>query len=166
MSEPVFGIGGDSLFGELDIASASDDPYGVPDDTYKCVVSDLKIAVNSKGNRGMTLTFKVTEGDFVGAEITDYKRLPSDKDKEPLVGKKKEDALSYVKLRLRDLGIPDSRMNSLTREDVIGTECYVSTQRKTVNDSTFTNVRNISLESPGESNGVVVSGQEAVNPFA
>lgn len=164
MSESVFDLGG-SLFGELDIASASDDPYGVPDDTYKCVVSDLKIAKNSKGNRGMTLTFKVAEGDYRGQEITDYKRLPSSEDAEPLVGKKREDALSYIKLRLRDLGIPDSQMNSLKREDLVGTECYVSTIKKTSNGSTFVNVRNVQLTLNAENNGATV-GLAAVNPFA
>lgn len=164
MSENVFDLGG-SLFGDLDIASASDNPYGVPDDTYKCVVADLKIALNSKGNRGMTLTFKVTEGDYKGQEITDYKRLPSSVDKEPLTGKKREDALSYIKLRLRDLGIPDSQMNSLKREDLVGTECYVSTITKSSNGSTFVNVRNVSL-TLGENVNTVPVGQAAVNPFA
>jgi hypothetical protein len=145
------------LFDELDVASAADNPWAIPDNTYECVVSDLEVKQNKKGNMGMILKYKVISGEYEGSEISEYKRIPHPKDAEILEGKKKSDALSYIKMRLASLGIPESRMNDVTKDDLVGIECYVSTKD---NDG-FTNVRNITLQKPADAE---VSGP-AANPF-
>jgi hypothetical protein len=146
------------LFDELDIASAADNPWVVPDNTYACVVSDLVVKENSKGNMGMIFTFKIREGDHAGFEITEYKRLPSSRDKEPMSEAEKNKAMSYIKMRLDSLGIPESRMNSVEKADLVGIECYVRTQVK----DDFVNVKSVTLTSSATSSS---PGIVTANPF-
>lgn len=145
-----------SLFGDLDIAGASDDPFGVPDDTYSCVVSDFRVGrTKDESKKGATIVYKVMEGEQSGEEIQEWKRIPSKEDPEPLVGKAAEKAISYLKLRLADLGIPESRMNDTEKEDIIGLECYVSTRK----NNGYVNVRKVTVEAPEDG----VSAE--ANPF-
>lgn len=145
------------LFDELDVAGASDNPFAIPDDTYPCVVKDLTVKKNAKGNMGMTVTYKVTEGEYAGREITEYRRMPHSTDAEPLDEAKKAQSLSYIKRTLSSLGIPEARMNSVTKEDLVGIDCYVSTQQ----NGDFTNVRNVTLERGAN----VTTGAVETNPF-
>lgn len=159
------------LFDELDIAGAKDNPWEIPDDTYLCVISNLEVKQNSAGNMGMYLTFTIREGEYAGMEISDYKRVPHKDDKDKLTGKKYEDAKSFIKMRLESLGVPESRMNSVTKEELVGTECYVSSIVRRNGDSMFINVREVNLTRPmaGDKDSDTiysVTGQEAVNPFA
>jgi hypothetical protein len=101
------------LFDELDIAGAADNPWLIPDNTYPCVVSDLVVKADKNGNMGMIFSYKVREGDHAGFELSEYKRLPSSKDATPLSEAEKNKAMSYIKMRLDSLGIPESRMNSV-----------------------------------------------------
>lgn len=145
------------LFDELDIASASDNPWVIPDNTYPAVVSDLEVKANKDGNYAMYFKYNVTEGEHKGFEVSEYKRLPSSKDATPLSEAEKNKAMSYIKQRLASLGIPEARMNSVTKEDLVGIECYISTQVK--ND--FVNVRTVTLAAPaGASAGI------STDPFA
>lgn len=148
------------LFDELDIAGAADNPFAIPDDTYEAVVSDLEVKKNdTKGTTGMTVKYKVTAGEYIGREITEYRRIPKKDDKEPLSEEKAAQARSYIKRTLSRLGIPEDRMNSVTRDDLVGIQCYVST---TMNGD-FINVRDVTLSRPAD----VGSATSAdVNPFA
>ena len=146
------------LFDELDIASAADNPWAIPDNTYPCVVSDLTVKENKSGNMGMTFKYKVTEGDHAGFEITEYKRLPSSKDSDQMSQADKSKAMAYIKQRLASLGIPEDRMNSVEAADLIGIECYVSTK---MNDD-FVNVRTVTLSRPADASG---AGVVSANPF-
>ncbi len=146
------------LFDELDIAGAADSPWAIPDNTYPAVVTDLIVKENSAGNMGMTFKYKIREGEHEGTDVSEYKRLPSSVDKEPLSEGEKNKAMAYIKLRLNSLGIPEARMNSIEKEDVIGIECYIST--KMTGD--FINVRQVTLTSDVDTSGGVTTG----NPFA
>ena len=147
------------LFDELDIAGAEDNPWAIPDSTYPCVVSDLEVKANQKGNMGMTFKYKVTEGEYAGREVSEYKRLPHSADQEPLDATKKGQAVSYIKQRLASLGIPEERMNGVTKDDLIGIECYVSTKM----NGEYINVRDITLTAP---EGGVSASPATTNPFA
>ena len=147
------------LFEELDIAGANDDPWSMPEITYAAVVSDLEIKVNEKGNHGMYFKYKVTEGEYADREVQEYKRLPHPQDAEKLEGKKLADARSYIKQRLASLGIPEERMNTVSKDDIVGIECYISTKM----NGNFVNIRQVSLTAGDD----VSSGTTAVdsNPF-
>lgn len=145
------------LFDELDVAGAADNPFAIPDDTYACVVSDVITKANDKGNMGMTVKYKVTEGQYKDREITEYRRIPHKDDKDQMDEGKKASALSYVKLTLSRLGIPEDRMNSVGKDDLVGIDCYVSTKQ----NGDFTNVRDVHLTAPAGT-----GSSEAVNPFS
>ena len=120
------------LFDELDVASAADNPWVIPDNTYPAIVSDIEVKANKAGNMAMIFHYKVTEGEHADFEVTEYKRMPSKKDADPMGTAEAAKATSYIKQRLASLGIPESRMNSVDKDDLVGIECYVSTRRRTV----------------------------------
>lgn len=147
------------LFDELDIAGAADDPFNIPDNTYAAVVYKVESKKNSKGNMGLTITYKIMGGEQNGLQVTDYLRMPSKTDETPLEGAERERALSYIKRRLNDLGVPEVRMNTVEPADLVGTECYITTKK----NGDYTNVREVNLtlnEVPGS------VGEVATNPFA
>ena len=146
------------LFDELDVAGAADNPFAIPDDTYPAVVSDVVTKKNAKGNMGMTVIYKVTEGDYTGREISEYRRLPHPEDNDKLDAAKAANSLSYIKRTLGRLGIPEDRMNSVGKDDLVGIQCYVSTQM----NGDFINVRDVSLTAGASANTVASAG----NPFS
>lgn len=148
------------LFDELDIAGAADNPFAIPDDTYECVVSDLiKKRNDQKGTTGITVKYKITGPEHTGREITEYRRLPSKDDTKPMSDAEAATARSYIKRTLSRLGIPEDRMNTVNREDLVGTQCYVSTQM----NGDFINVRDVTLARPADLGS---STSADVNPFA
>ena len=148
------------LFDELDVAGAADNPFSIPDDTYPCVVSDVITKKNAKGNMGMTVIYKVTEGEYAGREISEYQRVPHPEDNEKLDAAKAANARSFIKRTLSRLGIPEDRMNTVGKDDLVGIDCYVSTQM----NGDFINVRDVHLTAPA--NAGASSGSAATNPFS
>lgn len=147
------------LFDELDVAGAADNPFAIPDDTYECVVSDVVTKKNQKGNMGMTVTYTISDGQYKGRKITEYRRYPHKDDADVLNEADAANARSYIKRTLARLGIPEDRMNSVDKSDLIGIQCYVSTQQ----NGDFTNVRDVNLTAPASgTNG----SAPASNPFA
>lgn len=132
------------LFDELDIAGAADNPWVIPDNTYPAVVTDLEVKPDKNENMAMIFHYKITDGEHTGFEITEYKRLPSSRDKTPRTEAEKAKDMSYIKQRLASLDIPESRMNDVTKEDIVGIECYVSTRVR--ND--FVGVRSVTTKAP------------------
>ena len=146
------------LFDELDVAGAADNPFAIPDDTYECVVSDVIVKKNAKGNMGMTIKYKVLGGQYDGSEVSEYRRIPHPNDSDKLGQAEAERAKSFIKRSLSALGIPEDRMNSVTKEDLVGIRCYVSTQQ----NGDFTNVREVNLTAPGN----VATASAEVSPFS
>lgn len=132
------------LFDELDVASAADNPWAIPDNTYPAVVSKIEVKPNKAGDMAMYFYYKITEGDHADFEVSEYKRMPSQRDTTPLSTAEAAKSTSYIKQRLASLGIPESRMNSVDQDDLVGIECYISTQVK--ND--FVNVRSVRTTAP------------------
>lgn len=147
-----------SLFEELDVAGADDNPWAIPDSTYACVVSDLDVKSNN-GKMGMTFKYKVMDGQYSGREVTEYKRVPHSSDEVQMSPEDKAKAVSYIKQRLASLGIPEERMNGVSKDDLIGIECYVATKM----NGDFINVRTVTLSAPA---GATVGGPAKDNPFA
>jgi len=146
------------LFDELDVAGAADNPFAIPDDVYPCVVSDVVVKKNAKGNMGMTVTYTIADGKYKGRKITEYRRMPHKEDSEPLDEAKAAEARSYIKRTMARLGIPEDRMNSAGKEDLVGLDCYVSTNQ----NGDFTNVRDVTRDAPAS----VGASSGGGNPFA
>lgn len=153
-----------SLFGDLDIASASDDPFGIPAGTYPCIISDAKAGRNKDDNKtGLTIFYKITEGEPAGNTAQEWKTIQSDGDTDPKSDANKKNA-SYIKMRLRELGIPEDRMNTVEPNDLKGIEGYVTMGEP---NNGFPRVVSFSLTKPGVTAGAD-STQAAVadNPFS
>lgn len=124
-----------SLFGDLDIASANENPFFKPDGTYRCEIAKAEVKTSKKGNKGFTLDYLITEGPKKGKKIQEWKPIPmpwelkgyktqaemesgqydTDNDQDQI----KENAernMSFLKSRLKDFGVPVEEMNSVDGE--------------------------------------------------
>lgn len=141
----------ESIFGDLDIESALDDPFNIPDNTYHCFVFSVEVKDTKGGTkpdgtvkeikRGITINYKIADDSVYNDKlIQEWKHIPKPADpKKPTADE--ASAASYLKQRLADFGIPTNRMNSVQPDDLIGLEVYVSVAKK--ND--YLNVRKVSL---------------------
>lgn len=130
-----------SLFGELDVASAEDDPFAIPDNTYDCFLTDVKVGpTKDKSKTGMTLVFTISEGEHANKKIQEWKRIPTPADPKNLDDEDKR-SLSFLKARLLDLGVPAERVNTVSPDDLIGKRVYVSVK----NNNGYTNVKKVVL---------------------
>lgn len=111
----------DDLFGGLDLESAKDNPWEVPAGMYDFTLTKVE-KVKGKGDNEsknyLVLTFTVDDGEYAGKVVKDQKWIP-DRDDE---SSEAADAASYLKMRLLQLGIPESRVNSVSRDDLVGIE--------------------------------------------
>lgn len=137
------------LFDELDVASASDDPFNVPDGTYECVVEKAEVVTSKEKEyrpgvpkKGLMLTFKITDENENGKTITDYKAIPVPEDPKNLTSDEKRD-LSFLKMRMMNLGIPEARINSVEPDDLVGVDCYVTVKK----NGDYTNVTKVETRS-------------------
>lgn len=138
-----------SLFGDLDIASAADNPFAIPDDTYEAYVFEVKVGkTNPKDGKqpqvGMTINYKIASGDHEDKMISEWKRIPTKAELESADKKTKQDAdraASFLKARMLDLGIPGDKINSVESEDLVGIHCSVTT--RTVNG--YSNASKVAL---------------------
>jgi len=119
------------IFGDLDMESASSSAWP-SDDTYSCVLTDATVGPSKKTEDKpkaeqdifWVLTYTVQEGNWAGFEITERKRILIPADPENPTPDEKR-SIAYNRKRLESLGIPESRMNDVTNEDLIGIECAV-----------------------------------------
>lgn len=129
-----------SLFGDLDIASAEDNPFDIPDNTYETYLTDVEVKRSKAGNLGLALGYKIASGAHEGKSISEWKNIPEPED--PANPSPKDlQAMSFLKSRLIDLGVPEERINSLEPKDLIGTHVYVTTKK----NGEYTNVRSVKL---------------------
>jgi len=139
------------LFGDLDLASVSEDILNTPDGTYAALVekisasqSSSKIDDRGKPQVGITVTFKIDDEDNEqhGQKVTHYQTVPQVPDGEEMTAAEKKNA-AYLKRLLRNLGVPEERMNDIEPTDLNGTEVYITTKR----NGDFINVVSVKLRS-------------------
>lgn len=157
------------LFGDIDFNEVADDPFSVEAGTYNGVVSDFFVKATKSGDKmGMTVEYTVEESDneeMLGRSHQEWMEVPMPADpKNPTPDERKQ--ASRVKMRLASLGVPESRMNEVTPEDVIGTPItFTRTDTKDKRDDTrvYKNISNVKVR-----DGVTAasSGSTGANPFA
>ncbi len=133
-----------SLFQGMDIANASDDPFGIPADTYDAIISEVNTK-ESKGYKYLAITYTVNSGEYEGREKEEWKRLPvtdNTEDEYYVNTTKGKQAMSFIKQRLGSLGVPESRMNEVKPEDLVGTEVMLTLEKK----GDYTNVKSVELK--------------------
>lgn len=134
-----------SLFGELDVQSAEEIDYSIPDNTYPAFVFDVKVgrtkadpSKNKVSKLGMTIVYKISEGDYEGRQVQEWKQIPEPVDPKNLTEDEKK-SLSYLKTRMLSLGVPENRVNSVGPDDLIGSEVVITL----VSKGEYQNVRKV-----------------------
>lgn len=123
-----------SFFGELDLENAPDDPNSIPDGTYRAFLTDIgkKGTKNDPNKIGVTFKYKLSEGQYDGFEVTEWKSANATDD---------DRTKSWLKQRLLGLGVPADRLSSVDPSDLIGKEVYVTVKAR----NGYTNVNRVSL---------------------
>lgn len=116
-----------SIFGDMDIASAADDPFAVEDGTYPTLITKCSVQKSNKGGKGLTFDYTIQEGDdvneeMVGRKISEWLTIPDENTPEDKV----ETFKSFIKRRLKALGIPEEEMNSVQPEELINLEPVIT----------------------------------------
>lgn len=164
-----------SLFQDMDLASAADDPFGIPADTYDAVISDIiikepKQVTDDKGAAPFfILEYTIEGGDYDSKTQQEWKRMPSTDSNDPgyrLSAEGKQRA-SFIKSRLLSLGIPESRVDTVGRDDLIGIKVRITIKK----NGDYTNIpqNGVELREPpqvgfSEEGAAVFTGP--ANPFS
>lgn len=125
----------DSLFGELDIESAADNPFFKPNGTYECVIGLAEVRKSKAGNVGFWLEYVIKAGQpKEGKKITEWKTVPMPWEVKGYQTQEamnsnaapsdevKEDAaknLSFLKMRLKEFGFEGEELNNVTQADIM-----------------------------------------------
>lgn len=144
-----------SLFGDLDIASAADNPFSVDPGTYSATVSNVELKDSKAGDKtGLFFTYTITgDGPMVGRSVSEWKTVPQPENPKSPTAEEAQ-ALSFLKMRLASLGIPEARMNTVTPDDLIGIDVVITVKQK----DEYTNITKVVLAT-----GVATNSE---NPFA
>lgn len=131
------------LFGDLDVESAADDPFEVPPNVYNAVITEVKVGLTKDQSKmGMTIIYKIISDDeHAGKQIREWKHIPQPADPKNLSADDKR-SMSFLKSRLLDLGVPESKINSVEPDDLVGKEVTVSVKK---GDKDFINVTKVTL---------------------
>lgn len=163
-----------SLFGELDVASANDNPFFKEDGPYTCVVSGAEIKTAKKtGDKGLAIKYTIVDGPKKGQFINEWKPIPmpwnlngyeSEENMKNTTGYDDEIAgnaqrsLSFLKSRLKDFGFPPEKMNNLDAKDILNLPQLVVTIK---NENGRENVKGVELANQN----VASSGGRKKDPF-
>lgn len=129
-----------NIFGDLDIASAEDNPFAIPDNKYEAFVTATKVGLTKKEDKlGLTIEYTIDGGDHNGKKVSEFKHVPrASDDMEPA---DRARAASFLKQRLSSLGVPDSKMNALDPADLVGIPVVIEVLTK----DGYTNIRSVEV---------------------
>lgn len=114
------------IFGDLDLASASDDPFSVNDGTYEAVVTKAEVRQNkNETDNFLVLEYTIEDdGNMSGRKVSEWKKIPKQ-------GAEDFDrAASFLKQRLLSIGIPNERINSFEPDDALGADVVITVKTK------------------------------------
>lgn len=133
-----------NLFGDLDWDSVSDDPFGVGEGTFNAVVSKVERKESKDGTKvGLVFTYTVESDDENNQKnVQEWKTVPEIENPSNMTAEERQ-ALSFVKQRLKSLGIPEDRMNAITPEDLEGIPVTIVTKK----NGEYTNVSKVTRRS-------------------
>jgi len=137
------------LFGDLDVEAAADSAWP-PNDKYHSVITDVSIKPSKKTENEppadqklfFLLTYTIQEGDWEGQELVERKWYPKNEEESSTADGKK--ATTYLKQRLRSLGVPEARMNDVDKDDLLGLHVVVQT-RGNVDPNYPPNIQSVEL---------------------
>ena len=108
------------LFGDFDIANASDDPFNVPDGVYRGKLVMFEKTTGTAKATGKTYAGiqAVFHPEDEGMEYQHFFGLPGEDDTDYV----RDIKLSSIKRFLSGMGVPVDRMNSVEEDDLVGTK--------------------------------------------
>jgi len=121
---------------DLNLKDVPDDPNAIPVGKYPGFVSGLKINHPKDGDsnphRALIITYKVDENHAThhGRTKSEFKTLPNMVDTtDPITGLPKrvpatpedENHASYLKQRIKSLGVPEGELDNVNEDDLLGT---------------------------------------------
>lgn len=139
---------GMGIFQGLDVASASDNPFGVPDGTYYATVTAAGTQESDKVGTGLTFDYTIRDCDdekYNGRKVSEWLTIPVANDAGQL-DDKGQMRLSFLKGRLASLGVPESEMNEVDPSDLIGTEVVMILKTTTKGDNEYQNIKKLTLD--------------------
>jgi hypothetical protein len=119
------------LFDDLDLESASDNPFEIPDDKYGLTITKVDFKKDHVGKNNadaaprdyVILEYTINEGEHptaIGQSTQEWFWRPKKGDDSQDAARAK----SFLKKRLLSLGIPENRMNQIGPDDLIGIDVY------------------------------------------
>lgn len=149
-----------SIFGDLDLTAAADDPFKVENGTYFAVVKEAEVKLSQKGNKGLSITYLIdgngNDGD--GKTVKEWKNIPSaeeaaaDENGGTAEGRR---AASFLKQRLLSLGVEPENVNKVKVSELVGTKVVVTVGE---NDKGYSSINKVELQA--------VDTNSSANPFA
>ena len=150
------------LFGDLDAADVSDNPFFVPADVYTCQLTDFKLKESNSGGYGLSFVWTIQEDDseYDGNNVSEWINVYiKDSDAKDAAALKRDRA--RLKSRLTAIGMSTEEMNKLAVEvddkfvidediadqyiGVMALVTVVNTPDKNDPDKIYVNIRSISL---------------------
>src|SRR5699024_9008844 len=140
-----------SLLGNLGLDQVDSNPDDLPDGVWAGKVHDSKIITTKKGNVTHMIDYMVTQGEKAGTRKAEWftHGTPQYDDNGNLVGvtpTMTDNAKSWYKKRLIELGVPENQISSLQVEDLIGREVMFGTKR----NGQYVNVSFARLQNPAQ----------------
>lgn len=154
-----------SIFGDLDVQAAADDPFAVSDGTYGATVTECSAGPTNKGDKkGMTFIFTIDESDdsaMIGRKYSEWLEIPVPADPKNLTPEEAQKA-SRLKSRLLSLGTPKDQINSAKTSDFLGIGVVIRIATTEKNGREYQNIKDLKVR-----DGAVASATPAatVNPF-
>lgn len=129
-----------SLFGDLDLQSAADDPFAVEDGTYDAVVTESVVKDQKKdtSKKGLALKYQIEGGPMNGRKVSDWRNIPMDKNDENY-----DTDRSFLKGRLTAFGIPEERFGTFDAPDALGARITITVKNREVDGTNYTNVTKV-----------------------
>lgn len=129
-----------SLFGDLDLQSAADDPFAVEDGTYDAVVTESVVKDQKKdtSKKGLALKYQIEGGPMNGRKVSDWRNIPMDKNDENY-----DTDRSFLKGRLTAFGIPEERFGTFDAPDALGARVTITVKNREVDGVNYTNVTKV-----------------------
>ena len=125
-----------SIFSDINFDEGSDNPFGLEKGTHEVVVSEAKIERSEKGNLGLWVTFSAEDGKSIRKWTTMPEPDQPDETRQRNV--------SFLRLFLRQLSIPESQWAQLNPEDLVGIEAVITVVPQ--KDSDYFSVKKISTD--------------------
>jgi hypothetical protein len=132
-----------SIWGEMDINDVPDDPFHIPENTYKCIVTDSYVK-DKDGTEALIIKWAIDEpaNDYHEKPLTEFFPLFK-KSFDELTGKEKQ-RTSFMKKRLREaFDLSDTQLQEFTPGQAVGKYAYLTVVNNTDKDDDTKRYNNV-----------------------